>query len=289
MAGFVAGAVGGDRSMTAVVTGGTRGIGKEITRGLLRGGVTVVMGVRNAAQGEAVSRKLATEAGGGRIESLPLDLSSMASVRTFASTVSERYPTLQILINNAGAWFNDRSESVDGRELTLATNVLGPYLLTKLLLPQLRAGAPARILNMTSSTVGDYDPDDMEWKRRKYDSFKAYKQSKQIARMMTWKLAQRLEGSGVVVNTVGPGTVKTEFLNDASGFYARLMALAVNIIGVTPEKGAITPLWVALSPELAGVSGRFFEGKKAKDGGFHDQAALDQLETLLDSLTAAGA
>ena len=273
-------------NITAVVTGGTRGIGKEITRGLLRQGATVVVGARNVGQGEAVRREFAKEPGGGRIKVLPLDLSSMASVRKFASAVTEQYPALQILINSAGAWFNERNESVDRRELTLATNVLGPYLLTKLLLPQLRAGAPARIVNMTSSTVGAYDPSDLEWSRRKYDSFKAYTQSKQIARMTTWKLAQRLEGSGVVVNTVGPGIVKTEFLHNATGLFARLMALSAKVIGVTPEKGAVTPLWVALAPELAAVSGRFFEGKKEKNGGFRDQAALDQLETLLDEITS---
>ena len=276
-------------SITAVVTGGTRGIGKEITRGLLRQGVTVILGVRNAAQGEAVSRELAQESGENRIEVLPLDLSSMASVRNFASTVGKKHPTLQILINNAGAWFNERNTSVDGHELTLATNVLGPYLLTQLLLPQLRAGTPARILNMTSSTVGDYDAGDLEWKRRKYGSFKAYKQSKQIARMTTWELARRLEGSGVVVNTVGPGIVNTEFLSKASGLPAKLMAMSAKVIGVTPEKGADTPLWAALAPELAAVSGRFFEGRKEKEGGFHEQAALDQLEKLLDNMTGVSA
>jgi NAD(P)-dependent dehydrogenase (short-subunit alcohol dehydrogenase family) len=273
-------------SVTAVVTGGTRGIGKEIVRGLLREGTTVVLGVRNAEAGQAVRRELAVGSANNKIEVLPLDLSSLASVRQFASEVGETHPTIQILINNAAAWFNDKGTSVDGHELTLATNVLGPYLLTKLLLPQLRASAAARIIYITSSTVGSYDPDDLEWNRRKYDSFKAYMQSKQIARMMTWILAQHLEGSGVVANAVGPGTVKTEFLNNASGVYARLMALAVKIIGVTPEKGAITPMWVALAPELAGVSGCFFESKKEKDGGFRDQAGLDKLETLLEKMVS---
>lgn len=273
---------------SAVMTGGTRGIGKEITRGLLREGFTVVMGARNVRQAEAARRELAREPGGGKVDILPLDLASLASVRTFASAVGDKYPALQLLINNAGGWFNERSESVDGYEQTLATNVLGPYLLTRLLVPQLQAGAPARVINLTSSTVGAYDPADLEWKRRKYDSFKAYTQSKQIARMVTWKLAQQLQGSGVDVNAVGPGTVKTEFLSNASGLYARLMALAVRLIGVTPEKGAITPLWVALAPELSGVSGRFFEGNKQKDGKYRDQAALDQLETLLDGMTGLG-
>ena len=268
-----------------MITGGTRGIGKELARGLLHQGATVVMGVRNPVAGGVVRRELAKESGGGRVDILHLDLSSLASVRTFASAVGEKHPTLHLLINNAGAWINERRESVDGHELTLATNVLGPYLLTKLLLPRLRAGAPARIINMTSSTVGDYDPDDLEWQHRRYDSFKAYKQSKQITRMVAWKLAQHLEGSGVVTNLADPGAVKTEFLGSATGLYAKLMALVVKVIGVTPEQGAATPLWLALAPELAGVSGRFFAGKKERDGGVRDPVALDRLESILNELT----
>ena len=274
---------------TAVITGGTRGIGKEIARGLLRAGATVVVGARDVRRGGALREELAREPGGGGVEVLPLDLSSMASVRGFAGAVGERHPALRILVNNASAWFNVRGESVDGHELTLATNVLGPYLLTRLLLPRLRAGAPARIVNITSSTVGAYDPDDLEWRRRRYDAFKAYTQSKQIARMVTWRLAQELEGGGVTVNVAGPGTVKTEFLNHATGLYARLMALAVRIIGVTPEQGAATPLWAALAPELAGVTGRFFEGGKEKNGGYRDPAALDRLGKTLDELTGLSA
>lgn len=270
-------------SKIAVVTGATRGIGKEIARGLLGQGMTVVIGARDAEIGEAVSRELVVEADGGTVEVLPLDLSSMASVRSFARAVSTSHPALHLLINNAGAWFNERRESPDGHEATLATNVLGPYLLTKLLMPQLRSSA-ARVITTTSSTVGNYDPSDLEFSRRPYDSFKAYKQSKQIARMMTWILARRADGSAVTVNTVGPGTVKTEFLNSASGFSAKLMALAVKVIGVTPAQGAVTPLWAALAPGLVGVTGRFFEGKREKNGRFHDRAQLDALEKLLDAM-----
>ena len=126
----------------AVVTGATRGIGKEIARGLLRDGATVVIGARDAEAGAKASRELAAEPGGGRIEVEAVDLSSLASVRSFASRVGERHPKLHLLINNAGAWFNERRESRDGHEATLATNVLGPYLLTNLLLPQLKGGRP---------------------------------------------------------------------------------------------------------------------------------------------------
>ena len=268
-------------SIAAVVTGATGGIGKEIVRGLLRQGATLVVGVRSIEKGEALRAELASEPGGGKVEILPLDVASMESVRAFSAAVAEAHPALQLLINNAGAWFNERSETAEGREMTLATNVLGPHLLTHLLLPQLRAGKPARIVNIVSSAAGNYDASDLEWRRRKYDGFKAYTQSKQALRMTTWKLAQRLDGSGVAANAVSPGFVKTDFLHNATGFVAAMLRL-ISFLAVTPEKGSATPLWVALAPELAGVNGKYFEDRKEKDGKFRKQAALDELEKLLD-------
>lgn len=276
----------GRMNITAVVTGATGGIGREIVRGLLREGATVVIGARRADKAKAIAAELAKEPGKGKIEVLPLDISSMKSVREFSAIVGEKHPALHLLINNAGAWFNERGETTEGHELTFATNVLGPYLLTKLLLPQLLAGAPARVVNIVSSAVGDYDVSDLEWKRRKFDGFKAYKQSKQALCMASWKLAQRLEGSNVVVNAVSPGFVKTDFLLNATGFVAAALRL-LSFAAVAPHKGAETPLWVALAPELARVSGRYFENHKEKQGKFREQAPLYQLEKALDEIIDA--
>lgn len=273
-------------SKTAVITGATGGIGKEIARGLIREGMTVVIGVRSIAKGEALHAELAREWNGARIEVLPLDLASLASVRAFAAVVAERHPAIQLLVNNAGAWFNERRETVDGHELTLATNVLGPYLLGRLLSPRLLAGQPARVINIVSSAAGSFDVDDLDWTRRAYDGFKAYSQSKQALMMLTWTLAQRLAGSGVVVNAVSPGFVKTAFLNEARGFVPVLLRLISPLAAVTPEKGAATPLWVALAPELARVTGKYFESGKEKDGKFRDQHARDELDRVLDAMTA---
>jgi NAD(P)-dependent dehydrogenase (short-subunit alcohol dehydrogenase family) len=272
-------------NFTAVITGATSGIGKEIARGLLGRGATVVMGARSVDKGKAVRGELAEAPGGGKVEILPLDVASMKSVREFAAAVAEAHPALQLLVNNAGAWFNERRQTAEGHELTLATNVLGPHLLTKLLLPQLRAGRPARIVNIVSSLAGNYDASDLEWEQREYSGLKAYAQSKQALRMMTWKVAQRLEGSGVVANAAAPGIVKTNFLQNATGFAAGMFSLSSKLLGVTPEKGAATPLWVALAPELASVSGKYFDALKEKDGKFREQAALDELEKLLDGIT----
>lgn len=273
-------------STTAVVTGATGGIGKEIARKLLRQGATVIIGARSVGKGETARAEFANEPGGGKVEVLPLDVASLKSVREFAAAVGKAHPSLQLLVNNAGALFNERRQTAEGHELTLATNVLGPYLLTHLLLPQLRAGGPARIVNMVSSLAGNYDASDLEWKQRKYDGFKVYAQSKQALRMMTWKVAQRVEGSGVVANAAAPGFAKTDFLQNATGFVASMLGL-LKIFAVTPERGAETPLWVALSPELANVNGKYFESHKEKNGKFRDQAALDELEKLLDEITGA--
>ncbi len=275
-------------SFTAVVTGGTSGIGMEIARGLVRRGAIVVIGARDPHKGDAVRAELIREPGGGTIEIVSLDVSSMASVRQFASAVAVQHPTIQLLINNAGAWFNDRVVNRESHELTFATNVLGPYLLTHLLVPQLRAGTPARIVNVTSSTVGSYDASDLEWKRRKYTAFKAYMQSKQMMRMMTWTMAAQLAGTGVVANAVAPGIVKTDFLQNSRGLAAALLRLSL-LFSVTPEKGAETPLWVALAPELADVSGRYFENHKEKAGKYREQDALDKLDIKLRKITSAPA
>ncbi|SDA35837.1 SDR family NAD(P)-dependent oxidoreductase [Sphingomonas sp. NFR15] len=271
-------------SIVAVVTGASGGLGKEIVRGLLADGVTVIAGVRSLDKGEALRAELSGIPGPGRIDIVPLDISDMRSVRAFAATVAEQHPTLQILINNAGAWFNERGETGEGRELTLATNVLGPYLLTKLLLPQLRASTRARIVNTVSAAVGDYDVTDLEWRNRRYGGFKAYRQSKQALQMVTESLALTLAGSGVVANAVSPGFVRTTFLKEAKGLVAAALR-ATSFLAVSPAEGAATPLWVALSPDLADVSGRLYENRKEKAVLSFDRANLERLTARLDELS----
>ncbi len=264
--------------LTAVVTGATGGIGLELTRGLLRHGAAVIIGVRSAGKATGLAHEP------GQLEVLQLDVSNMKSVRAFAEAVSRTHSSLQLLINNAGAWFSDRRETAEGRELTLATNLLGPHLLTHQLLPLLRAGAPSRVVNVVSSAAGHYDLDDLEWEKRRYDGFKAYAQSKQALRMATWKLAQRLEGTGVVANAADPGFVKTGFIQNATGLVATMIRLT-KIFASSPERGAATPLRVALAPELRNANGRLFAGHQEKPGGFREQAPLDELERRLDELT----
>jgi len=265
---------------TALVTGATGGIGKEIARGLAKAGGRVIIGARNADKGAAVREEIVKDAAGAQVEVRRLDVSSQASIRAFV----ERFDVeqLDILVNNAGAWFSDRRQSVDGYELTFATNVLGPHLLTKLLLPKLRG----RIVNIVSGLAANYDAGDLMFDTRKYDGFKVYAQSKQALRMLTWGLAARLDGKGVTVNAAAPGFVKTDFNQNAHGFTASMINVMVKMFGATPAKGADTPLWVATAPELDGVTGKYFDGRKEKDGKFREPNAIADLEKRCDEMVA---
>jgi NAD(P)-dependent dehydrogenase (short-subunit alcohol dehydrogenase family) len=274
---------------TAVVTGATTGLGKEIARGLLRLGATVVIGARDAGRGTAAAADLAGDARGGEVAVLDLDVSVPASIGGFAAAFRDRYATLDILVNNAGAWFTDRRLSADGIELTLATNVVGPYVLTEALSEPLRAAGSARVVNVVSSIAGDYDATDLGFERRDYNGFKAYAQSKQALRMLTWGLAYRLAGTRVTANAAAPGFVRTEFNRNARGMQAAMINVSARLFGASPAKGADTPLWASVAPELGGVTGKYFVGRAEKDGGIRDAAAIRDLERRCDRLVASTA
>lgn len=262
---------------TALVTGATGGIGKQIARGLAKLGAEVLIGARNRQKGAAVRDEL-----GGNVRVLELDVASFASIKAAVDKLPVE--KLDVLVNNAGAWFSDRRASVDGYELTFATNVLGPHLLTKLLAPRLQRGG--RIVNIVSGLAASYDAEDLMFERRKYDGFKVYAQSKAALRMLTWGQAARLGGAGVTANAAAPGFVRTDFNQNAHGLMASMINVMAKLFAVSPEKGADNPIWVASAPELAGVSGKYFDGRKEKDGKFRDPGAIADLERRCDDMTA---
>jgi NAD(P)-dependent dehydrogenase (short-subunit alcohol dehydrogenase family) len=264
----------------AVVTGATGGIGKEIARGLAQAGMTVVIGARSIERGEAAVAQIASSSNGAAPAPvvMPVDMADLASIRSFASSVGARFSEVSVLVNNAGAWFTDRRVSSDGIELTFATNVLGPHVLTELLLPRLRAASRARVVNLVSSFAGSYDASDLQSSRTPYDGAKAYAQSKQALEMLTWGLAARTAGSGVTANCAEPGFVRTDLNRHAKGFRTTMINVSVRLFGVPPAKGADTPLWVATASELAGVTGKCFAKRKAKADQFREPAAIADLE-----------
>jgi NAD(P)-dependent dehydrogenase (short-subunit alcohol dehydrogenase family) len=150
-------------------------------------------------------------------------------------------------------------------------------------LPRLKA--PARIVNIVSSMAANYEADDLNFERRKYDGFKAYAQSKAALRMLTWGLAARLP-LGVTANAAAPGFVRTDFNRNAHGFMAGMINLMAKLFAVAPEKGADTPIWVASAAELASSSGTYFDGRKVKEGKFHDTAVIADLERRCDEMVA---
>jgi len=274
----------------AIVTGATGGIGKEIARGLARLGATVIVGARNPTKGEQVQGELRKDAKvPENVETMVVDVSSIASIRSFVADFEKKHDALHILVNNAGAWFSDRRESVDKHELTFATNVIGPYLLTKLLADRLRTGAPARVVNVVSAMAGNYDATDLEWTRRKYDGFKAYAQSKQALRMVTWSQAKELEKGKVTVNAASPGFVRTDFNQNAQGFVASMINFSAKLFAVSAAEGADTPLWVAASPEVEGQTGKYFEKRKERESKFREAEALEELKRSLEAMIAGKA
>lgn len=241
----------------ALVTGATNGIGLWTAIGLQRAGARVIITGRSASRLANASRQIAARSGQPEPETALADFASLAAVRDLAGAVARRAPKLDILVNNAGFLTWRRGLSADGYELTFAVNHLAPFLLTNLLLPQLRTAAPARIVTLSSSAHrrGRIDFDDLMATRR-YSAMAAYAQSKLANILFTVELARRLAGSGVVANSLHPGLVATGF-GDWPGLPG-IFWRTIQPFMLTPEQGASTTLHVATDPALANVTGRFF-------------------------------
>jgi len=259
-----------------LVTGANTGIGFEVARGLARTGARVVLACRDPVKGEAARKKIAEDTGNPAVDLLVVDLASQRSIRSAAQEFSSAHPALDVLVNNAGVAVPSRRESPDGIELTFATNVLGYYLLTALLLDSLRRAPAARIVNVASKMAYGLDLADVEFKRRRYDISTAYAQSKQAGRMLTWFLARQLEGGSVTANAMHPGAVNTALLH----------ALAPGFRGVSPAQGADTALWLATSPDLKGVSGRFWSDRREQPCQFRSERDERALWSLCERMTA---
>lgn len=270
-----------------LVTGASTGIGKEIARGLARLGGTVILAVRSAERGEAARKELVESTGNPDVHVMVVDLASQRSIREFSAEFERRYDKLHVLVNNAGVWTTKRKLSPDGFELMWATNVLAYHLLTKLLLPRLKASAPARIINVASSAAKGLDLDDVQYEKRKYNDFTAYSQTKQANRMLSWALAEELKGSGVTVNAGNPGLIKSELARETQGVFGAVFSLLQAVMAKTPAQGADTFVWLAAARELEGTSNKFFTARKEQPCAFRDPAAIRALVTLCDKQVAS--
>ena len=241
-----------------LITGGSSGVGKATALGLANKGANVVIVGRDRSRGEAARTEIVEKSANELVDVMLADLSSQESIRQLAEDFADRYGRLHVLINNAGVFISKRTLTVDGIETTFAVNHLAPFLLTYLLLDVLEASAPARIINVTSSgeRSGTINFDDLQGEGR-YSGFRAYNQSKLAMILFTYELARRLEGTGVTVNCVHPGVVVTNLGRGSSGSFGLLLRLMRPFFS-SPGKGAETPIYVASSPEVEGVNGKYF-------------------------------
>jgi NAD(P)-dependent dehydrogenase (short-subunit alcohol dehydrogenase family) len=248
---------------TCLITGGTSGIGSMTALGLAQRGARVILVGRSPERCEATVASIREEANNPAVEAVVADLSSQAEVRRLAEDVRVRTLRLDVLVNNAGAAFLDRRESIDGIEMTWALNHLAYFLLTNLLLDALKAGAPARVVSVASDahkSAKGIDFEDVEGKKR-YRPFRAYAQSKLANILFTTELARRLEGSGVTANALHPGFVATRFF-EGERWIHRVVGLSARLFALSPEAGARTPIYLAASPDVARVTGGYFVRQK---------------------------
>jgi NAD(P)-dependent dehydrogenase (short-subunit alcohol dehydrogenase family) len=247
-----------------VITGASSGIGLETAKRLAELGQEVVMVCRDAARGAAAMVVVADAATGPPPSLLIADLSSQREVRALAEQLHLRYDHIDVLINNAGASFSRRELTVDGIEQTIAVNHLAPFLLTNLVLDLVLRAADGRIITVASEAPArTLDLDNLQGERG-YNFFGAYTRSKLANIMFTYELARRLEGTRVTANCLSPGPARTHFGDNMTGFprvFSRVMKRMP--IFKSPQQAASTSIYLASSPEVADVSGKFFIHGKA--------------------------
>ncbi len=278
------------RGKVCLITGGTGGIGKETALGLARLGAVVVIVGRDVARAQAAVADIKARSGNDVVSAMIADLSSQAEVRRLAREFMAAHDRLDVLVNNAGAVYGKRVLTVDGIEMTLAVNHLAYFLLTNLLLPLLKRSAPARIVSVSSEAqrAGRIDFDDLQ-RARRYRAFEAYSQSKLANVVWTYELARRIEGSGVTANCVHPGAVATGFGRNNSGLWRVLFRVLAPFMR-TPERGAATSIYLAASPEIEGISGKYFSDRKPirSNKQSYDPELARRLWLASEELTAGG-
>jgi NAD(P)-dependent dehydrogenase (short-subunit alcohol dehydrogenase family) len=267
-----------------VVTGATAGIGRVSAQRLAEMGATVIVISRNPAKCDEVVAEIQQRTGNSAVEAMPADLSSLGQVRAVAQRLLDRYPRVDVLLNNAGAVFTSRQLSPDGIEMTWALNHLSYFLLTHLLLDALKAAPAARVINVSSDAhlMGRIHFDDVQFARRPYRGFIAYSQSKLANVMHAYALARRLRDSDITVNALHPGAVATNFGKNNTGLIWQLVFNLFGRLAISPEKGAETSVYLASSPDVAKVSGQYFYRCKPKPSSpaSYDQQAQERLWAL---------
>jgi NAD(P)-dependent dehydrogenase (short-subunit alcohol dehydrogenase family) len=273
-----------------VVTGATSGIGQALALDLAKTGETVVMVARDQERGEAARNEIGQAAQNQKVDLELCDLSVLSSVRNLAEILKSRYPTIDVLINNASVYKRRRAVTVDGFEEMFAANHLGPFLLTNLLLEQLQAAVQAhgsaRILNITAPSTVPLNFDDLQ-NEKNFNSLRAFGETKMANLLFTFELARRLENTGIMVNAVHPGLTRSGLMREGS-FLVRLLT---RLASSPPQKVTGPILQAALDQEFEKTTGKFLHDAKEIDvpAYAHDRDAQQRLWELSEKLTGLAA
>ncbi len=271
-----------------LITGATSGIGEITAYELAALGAEIVAVSRNEAKTRAVADQIVSR--GGKAHAYTADLSSMAEIRRLSGEIHNRFDALDVLVNNAGAIFMKRMETVDGLEMTFALNHINYFLLTNLLMDLLKRGASPRIVNVSSAAHfgGRVDFSDLQMKKN-FTGWRAYSASKLMNILFTYELDRKLkvENVGITVNTLHPGFVATNFGKSNGGLFHSLFGLS-QFAAIKPEDGARTSIYLASSPEVENISGRYFANcteTRSSPESYNEKTAA-QLWRVSEQLTA---
>ena len=265
-----------------LVTGSSSGLGKATALGLAQLQATVILGCRDKQRGEAALASIKAASTTATVDLLLLDLSVQQSVHAAVSEFEQRYDRLDVLINNAAVFKQRRTLTTDGLETMFATNHVGPFLLTNLLLERLKASPSSRILIMTAPSTTKVDFDDLQAEKH-FNALQAFGASKTCNLLFTYELARRLTGTHVTVNAIHPGLVKSHLMREAPA----PIRWVTSLLSSKPEQAAQTVVYYASAPEVQGMTGKFFKGRQAIDSGPYtkDQAVQQRLWEVSMALT----
>lgn len=261
-----------------LITGGNSGIGKATAENLLSKGHRIVITVRNEENGKKTVEELNTTTNNHKISYLVGDLSTIQSTRALAQKIKSEFPTMDVFISNAGVWMTEKQLNLDGLEMTFMVNYVAHQILCEELLPVLQKNAPARIINVNS---GLYNNGNLNLNKTPkgldFHPIKTYANSKFCAVLFNIELAQQLEGTGVTINAVHPGVIKTG-LADTPKFIGKVIKF-VKLFLKQPQEGAIAPSWLAVAPTLENVNGVFYDKKEIMP--YHQRVNNEKLRKAL--------
>lgn len=271
-----------------LITGANAGIGQQTALELAQMGATVVIVARDPQRGEAARAAIAAASGNPRVDLLQADFAAPDAIRAMAASFAARYDRLDVLVNNAGVYLTGREETAEGLERTFAVNHLGYFMTTLLLWDSLVAAPSARIINLSSDAhrQAKLNFDDLQ-NRHKYAGFRAYGQSKLANVLFTYELDRRRGDLPITVNAVHPGFVASNFGRNNRGIVGLVMTRLVPLFAKSVAEGAATSIYLASSPEVAGVSGRYFSDCRAVKSApqSYDRAAAERLWAISEELT----